>query len=651
MKTASAVASSLLLCLCSPAAVAQQPPLEAFASLPAMQSPTISPDGKKLAFIAQAEAGSFVFVSDLETMAVGAAVDVSVMKPRDVTWANQDTLLLLASQTVNFGPQGRQVESFAPYGIDLAGELKIQQLLLADQRIQRNAGRTFGGIIALQGAQLLGFDRAKGLALFPRREQEGRVLYAVDAKNDRRSRIDEGTHATQGWVVDREGRPKFRVEYNAERDAFTILRRGERAWEVLLTEITELPEMNVYGLDANGELVVGVRPKDVGRLGLYIMSAETGKTERALFTHPKLDVSGVMRDPYTNLVVGAQVAGEPPVWFDGELAKHQADLNEAFAGESPRMTSWSADRTRVVLATQRPDHAPAYYLYDAKAATAKQIGSANQVLDRFKLASRAPYSYTARDGVEIPGFLTRPVGAQGATPLVVLPHGGPASLEVGGFDWLAHFLASRGYTVLQPNFRGSAGLGKAWEEAGHGEWGIGVMQHDLTDGVAALIKAGMADPERVCIVGGSYGGYAALAGAAFTPELYKCAAAIAGVADLKQMLSFEKGRTGFSSPTIAYWRRAMGVDEKNTADERLEAASPALHADKVRAPVLLIHGRDDTVVPIMQSRLMETALRGAGKSVQLVELEGEDHWLSGAKTRLETLRALDAFLAEHLAKK
>jgi dipeptidyl aminopeptidase/acylaminoacyl peptidase len=160
----------------------------------------------------------------------------------------------------------------------------------------------------------------------------------------------------------------------------------------------------------------------------------------------------------------------------------------------------------------------------------------------------------------------------------------------------------------------------------------------------------MADPERVCIVGASYGGYAALAGAAFTPELYRCAAAIAGVADLRVFLSFEGGRAGFSSPTVAYWRKAMGVDETGSANERLEAASPAEHVEKVRAPVLLIHGRDDTVVPIAQSQLMQRALEGAGKSVQLVELEGEDHWLSRAPTRLAMLQALDAFLTEHLAK-
>jgi dipeptidyl aminopeptidase/acylaminoacyl peptidase len=632
------------------AAMAQDPPpVEAFAALPAMQSPNISPDGQRLAFIAQSDASSFVLVSNLSDMKVTSAVDVSVMKPRDVIWANDDTLLLLASETVNFGPQSRQVESFAPYGIDLSGELKIRQLLLEEKSL-RNPSQRFGGIMALQGAQLLGFDRARGLALFPRRGQDAnRILYAVNAKNDDRQELDEGTQYTQGWIVDENAKPRFRIEYNAQRDFFTVLRRGERSWETLISEVTELPEMSPYGLDADGQLVVGMRPKDTGRFGLYVMSSTTGKIERPWFVHDKLDVGGPLRDPYTNRLVGAQVANEPPVWFDAQLRQHQKDLDEVFRGEAPRMLSWTADRSRVIVGAYRNDRAPAFYLYDSKAAKVSQIASTNQTLDRAKLAPRVPYTYKARDGVDIPAFLTRPLGAEGRTPLVLLPHGGPASLDVAGFDWLAHFLASRGYTVLQPNFRGSGGLGREWENAGHGEWGVGVMQHDLTDGVAALVAAGMADPERVCIVGASYGGYAALAGAAFTPELYRCAAAIAGVADLRDMLSFERNRTGFSSPTLVYWRRAMGVTETDSATEKLEAASPAAHVDKIRAPVLLIHGRDDTVVPIAQSQLMQRALEGAGKSVKFVELEGEDHWLSGVKTRLETLKTLDAFLTEHLA--
>ncbi|HUQ53747.1 MAG TPA: alpha/beta fold hydrolase, partial [Gammaproteobacteria bacterium] len=385
-----------------------------------------------------------------------------------------------------------------------------------------------------------------------------------------------------------------------------------------------------------------------GRFGLYVVSGETGAIERPLYTHASLDVESVRVDPYTNRVVGADVGPEEIVWFDVALRAQQAELDQAFRGESPRIVSWSQDRSRSIVSTESADRAAAYYFLDSKAGTAKQIASTNMQLATVKLARREAYGYAARDGIKIPAYLTRPLGVEGPAPLVLLPHGGPAARDFSGYDWLAHGLASRGYAVLQPNFRGSGGYGQEWEEAGHGEWGIGVMQHDLTDGVAALIAAGIADPERVCIVGASYGGYAALAGAAFTPELYRCAAAIAGVADLRDMLAFERERAGGRSATVSYWRQAMGVDEEGSSSQDLDAASPARHSERVRAPVLLIHGRDDTVVPIVQSRTMESALRDAGKSVQFVELEGEDHWLSGAKTRLATLQALDGFLAEHL---
>jgi dipeptidyl aminopeptidase/acylaminoacyl peptidase len=641
--------TSLLLAVC-PSAWAQAPPLEAFAALPAIQSPSISPNGKRLAFIAQAEAGSFVLVSDLETMAVGAAVDVSAMKPRSVAWTNDDTLLLLASETIDFVRM--RVESVAPYGIDLAGDLNIRQLLLERARTQSRGGGavTLGGIARVQGAQLIGYQRSTGLVLMPRIDLEGdRVLYAVDAKNDGRRQIDEGSRFTRDWVVDETGAPKFRLEYSQEYDTLTILRRREKGWEEIAKQTVEVPEMGLVGLDADGRLIAIQRSPDAaGRFGLYVLSAENGELERALYTHPDVDVTSARLDPYTNRVIGAVVGSSEIVWFDPEVRARQAELDDVFRGESPWIVSWSQDRSRWIVSTDRPDHAPAYYLLDTKAGTAKQIASSNLALDRAKLPKRVDYSYRARDGVEIPGYLTRPLDADGPTPLVLLPHGGPASRDVGGYDWLAHALASRGYAVLQPNFRGSGGYGRQWEEAGHGEWGTGVMQHDLTDGVAAVVAAGIADPERVCIVGASYGGYAALAGAAFTPELYRCAAAIAGVADLRDMLGFERDRAGGLSSTVSYWREAMGVVDADSPTEHLNAASPAQHAEDVRAPVLLIHGRDDTVVPITQSRLMQSALTAAGKSVQLVELDGEDHWLSGAKTRLATLKALDAFLAEHL---
>jgi dipeptidyl aminopeptidase/acylaminoacyl peptidase len=627
------------------AAVAQAPPpVEAFASLPAMESPSLSPDGKRLAFIAQAPGSSFVLVSNLETMAVTSAVDMSAGKPRYVTWANEDTLLLLSGDTVGFGRN--RVESLAPFGIDLTGEASVRQLLM---NRARGGTQQFGGFVFLQGAQLIGYKRDTGEVLFPRfAENRDRVLYAVNPKNDDRRQIDGGTIDTRDWVVDENGESKFRLEYNQRTNYLRILAEQGGNWDVIRDEVVEIPELELYGLDAAGELIVGARPAETGRFGLYVMSAKDGSLARPFYVHDTADVAGAQLDPYTNRVVAAGVAGAPLVYFDTQLAEQQKLVDEAFPGESPTLISWSQDRSRFLLITDRRDGAPAVYFYDARAGSAKQIASTYAGLERTRLPPREPYTYKARDGVEIPGYLTRPLGATGVVPLVVLPHGGPAARDVGGFDWMAHFLASRGYAVLQPNFRGSGGFGKAWQDAGHGQWGVGVMQHDVSDGVAALVSAGIADAERVCIVGGSYGGYAALAGAAFTPELYRCAVAIAGVSDLRKMLQSTENRGGTFSSALSYWRLAMGVDESPESTERLRAASPIENVANVRAPVLLIHGLDDTVVPIIQSRDMESALRAAGKTVEFVELEGEDHWLSGARTRLATLQALDAFLAKHL---
>ena len=226
-------------------------------------------------------------------------------------------------------------------------------------------------------------------------------------------------------------------------------------------------------------------------------------------------------------------------------------------------------------------------------------------------------------------------------PLIVLAHGGPASRDVMGFDWWAQAMANRGYAVLQVNFRGSDGFGRSFLNAGFGEWGR-KMQTDLSDGVRHLAADGVIDPKRVCIVGASYGGYAALAGAAIDTGVYRCAASYGGVSDLKRMVAWSKER---SQASFRYWIRFMGADDGK--DQALTDLSPAARGDKVNIPILLIHGRDDSVVPLEQSRLMADALKKAGKPVEFVELKGEDHWLSRGETRIQTLSAVIAFLEKH----
>ncbi|WP_304171808.1 S9 family peptidase, partial [Phenylobacterium aquaticum] len=242
--------------------------------------------------------------------------------------------------------------------------------------------------------------------------------------------------------------------------------------------------------------------------------------------------------------------------------------------------------------------------------------------------------------------LTLPPGgkpAGGKLPLIVLPHGGPAAHDDEGFDWLTQFLATRGYAVLRPQFRGSTGYGDAFERAGHGEWG-GKIQTDLLDGVATLAASGQIDPNRVCIVGASFGGYAALAGATLHPEAYRCAASIAGISDLGT-LSNQLGRLyGVDEgPQQALRRLLAGMSV-----EELRAISPVRHVDDVRAPILLIHADQDTVVAPSQSQFMAESLKAAGKSVEYVTLVGDDHYLMQSATRTQMLEALGAFLAKNL---
>ena len=259
--------------------------------------------------------------------------------------------------------------------------------------------------------------------------------------------------------------------------------------------------------------------------------------------------------------------------------------------------------------------------------------------------------YKARDGLKIPGLVTWPAGVAPENrknlPLIVMPHGGPEAYDSVGFDWLAQFFANEGYAVLQPNFRGSAGFGAVFRDAGRGQWGR-KMQDDITDGADALVRMGWADKERICIMGWSYGGYAALAGGALTPDLYKCVVAVAGVSNLREMLAWEKRQYGARSRTVTYWEELIGDPDKDR--EAIDAVSPARQAANFKAPVLLIHGIDDTTVDVRQSDMMNDALKAAKKDVKYILIGGDDHGLVDADSRKSALKHMGEFVNAKIGK-
>jgi dipeptidyl aminopeptidase/acylaminoacyl peptidase len=351
-------------------------------------------------------------------------------------------------------------------------------------------------------------------------------------------------------------------------------------------------------------------------------------------------------DPYRNAVIGVRTGGLNPKvhWLDPEVAAQNRSLASAFSGKTVKVLDHSADGQRVLVAVDTKSRPPTVHLVDFERSHADVVGEAYPGLTRATFGEVRSIRYLARDGASIPAYLTLPPGANGKDlPLVVMPHGGPESRDDDGFDYVAQFLATRGYAVLQPQFRGSTGFGDSFRRAGYRQWG-GLMQDDVSDGVRHLIADGTASANHVCIVGFSYGGYAALAGAAFTPELYACAASIAGVSDLPAMLLTTRRSYGKESDSIAYWNDHIGLG----SDPSVIAKSPARSAATVKAPVLLMHGVEDSVVPIDQSERMAKALQSAGKPVTFIRLPGEDHWLSRTETRLQVLKELDAFLAVHL---
>jgi len=615
------------------ATASAMPPLEAYGRLPGLEQVVLSPDGSKLAYIAVVGDSRRMNVITVGGQALAAA-GLGDQKIRDIMWADEDHILITTSVTGRLCNACDKAELFGATSYTISRRTFTQMM----KDIEGSAGAYIGGPPYLRRVDGKDIVLVQGWLDEQQGYRAAQFRISPDTGLARVYDFNFGVMDEHGGVIAAE-------EHYADQGGRWRLITGAGAG------VRELYAQSHVGLDAPELLGFGRAPNTVmlkvldgGHWNYYEVNLDTGV--KTPFATPEGAVP--LFDPLTDhlLGVGGLVGNAWTFSFDDQSMAHAwAKVAASFRGKNPRVVSWTPDHKKAVILTD--EGTGSYYLMNFEANTATPIGSQYPTIKPEQISETRYVTYKAADGTEIPAYLTLPRGRDPhGLPLVVFPHGGPHDRDGPGFNWWAQAMASRGYVVLQPQFRGSDGFGPAFMAAGYGEWGR-KMQTDLSDGVRWLAGQGMIDPARVCIVGGSYGGYAAMAASSLEPGVYRCAVAVAGVSDLKRMLREEKDAdAGLSNGLgVRFWRRYLGADSIN--DASLAAISPISLADRASAPILLIHGKDDTVVPYVHSDSYAKALQRAGKPVEMVTLQGEDHWLTRGATRLQMLQATVAFLEKH----
>jgi dipeptidyl aminopeptidase/acylaminoacyl peptidase len=379
--------------------------------------------------------------------------------------------------------------------------------------------------------------------------------------------------------------------------------------------------------------------------GLFSLDLETHKVEK-LYGHAEVDIDRLVRGEDGRSIVGVRVYTDRPEYHwlvpDDPVAVVIQALQRSVPGQSVSLTSLSRDGRRGIAFVSSDVNPGHYFIIDTETMQTEHFAPARRWIDAALMRPKEPIALSARDGLPLRGYITQPAG-EGPHPLVVLPHGGPHQVrDDWAFDPEVQLLASRGYAVLQVNFRGSSGYGMDFEAAGYREWG-GRIQDDIADATRWAVAEGIAEEGRICIYGSSFGGYSALMSAVREPGLYQCVVAFAGVYDLELM--FSSGDIPRSRLGRTYLDEVLG---RNTS--LLRENSPVNHAERLEAPVLLIHGRDDWRADVSHARSMKAALEKAQKPHEWLELRREGHGIYDDDLRKETYERILAFLGQHLAR-
>lgn len=627
------------LMLCSHMAQGQVLPSTSFSQLPSFSHVNLSPDGSRIAVIENFQDPELAVLSsyNLQTGDKKYLVksDNEDVKINWFSWANNKTLIV----SLRYASKVRTV-SFTEtrlVAIDVdAKEVSPRNLIRPRRAENKQVSQFQDNVISFLPDEpdhiLVAIDLdAPNLP----------SVYKLNIYTLKLSRLLKGKMEVRDWMADRQGNLRLgeALDYNTGEASIRYTNVGEDSWHKMFEHnALQEPGMTPLGF-ANDPNILYYRAYNEDKLALFKIDLKKQQSS-LVFEDPDYDVDGsLIYSRKSNDVIGIRHANSDSgrIYWDEGYNKFQQAINKAMPDTSNYLVDFSDDENIYVLYNENDDTPGAYYLGNRDAKSLSVLFEQYPLLGPDVLSRHKLVTYITRDGTKIEGYLTLPNNTQGPVATILHPHGGPGAREYDGFDYWTSFFANRGYAVFRPNFRGSSGYGKQFADSQMRGWGL-TMQDDLSDAAHWLVNEKIADPQRICIVGASYGGYAAAMAAVKTPDLFKCAVSFAGVMDLEQLVS--KSRNFLNKKFV---RKQIGED-----DDDLEARSPYHQAKKIKIPILLLHGEKDRIVDVRQSREMADELEDLGKDVTYVELENGDHYLSIQRNRHRVFQEMDAFLKKHL---
>jgi dipeptidyl aminopeptidase/acylaminoacyl peptidase len=622
----------------------QKPPLlpvEAFASLPDLSQMKLSPDGTMVGYVIEYQGRKAVVANKLngEDREIIPAPDSGDFDT--FHWANDNIIILQLSGTVYRQEFAREVGQSRLFSFNLKDK-KFIWLGKPKKAASTNTSRHTERHIS-QHERIVDMlpNEPKHMLVEMDFDLDAEAsVYRVNVETGRRKEIRKDLKGYQNWYTNQNSEIVYGAGYNGSTHKI-MFKQPDGEWiNLKKTEWYKKFDFEDFTNDPNIVYVSGRNA--YGTNGLFTLDLRTGEPIEEIFTRAKVDIGGMTRHPITGKISGVYYTEDFTYvkYFDKDLALVQRSMEKALKGMIVSIASMSKDQTKYLVYAENDRDPGSYYLYNRKDKTLNYIAPTREPIFAEKMASASMIEIPVQDGSTISSVLTIPMGREAKSlPAIILPHGGPyVAGDSAHWDYWAQFYANRGYIVLQPNFRGSTGFGDAFYTKGHLQWG-GLMQDDVTDATKWLVAEGYADPDRICIAGASYGGYAALMGAIKEPDLYQCAISVNGVTDLPRLKSNDKNRFIGGSA----WIKSMGL--KGADDKTI---SPHDRANEINIPILLMSSVDDTRVDYRMTRSTHSKLKGLGKDSTYVKIEDGTHHMVTKASRMTLLEESEKFLAKHI---